>query len=115
MFLWFYYEAFTIPKKEFFRAAVFVEGLLMQTLIIHLIRTEKIPFIQEVASWPVILATVLISTLGILIPETPVGKAIGFAHLPLTYFGFLVVLFFSYFMIGQLVKMLYIWVYKKWL
>lgn len=115
MFLWFYYEAYTIPKKQFFRGALFVEGLLMQTLIIHLIRTEKIPFIHEVASWPVILSTVVISTVGILIPETPIGKAIGFAHLPLTFFGFLVVLFFSYFMIGQLVKMLYIWVYKKWL
>ncbi|XAR73449.1 Magnesium-importing ATPase [Bertholletia excelsa] len=116
LFIWFYYGAdFRERDPEFVRAAWFVEGLLMQTLIIHLIRTEKIPFIQEVASWPVICSTVVISAIGIAIPYTPIGSVMGFRSLPLSYYGFLVVLFAGYFTVGQIVKRIYILVYKTWL
>lgn len=115
MFLWIYYKAIGSMEINFVRTAWFIEGLLMQTLIIHLIRTEKIPFIQEVASWPVLCSTLLISAIGIAIPLTPLGKVMGFVTLPLSYFGFMVVLFLGYFTIGQVVKRLYIFVYKRWL
>lgn len=115
MFLWFYYEADDVLQQRFFRSGWFVEGLLMQTLIIHMIRTEKIPFVQDIAAWPVILSTVVVSAIGIGIPFTPIGKVMGFISLPLSYFGFLVLLFIGYFTIGQLVKRLYIWLYKQWL
>lgn len=115
LFLWFYYDADKVTQQSFFRSGWFVEALLMQTLIIHLIRTEKIPFIQVVAAWPVILSTVVISTIGIAIPFTSVGKVMGFGSLPLSYFGFLVLLFLGYFTVGQVVKRLYILVYKRWL
>ncbi|XP_068312892.1 uncharacterized protein [Pyrus communis] len=115
MFLWFYYKADSLDDIVFFHSAWFIEGLLMQTLIIHLIRTEKIPFIQEIASWPVLCSTVLISAIGIAIPFTPIGDVMGFVELPLSYFGFLVVLFVGYIFIGQVVKRLYIMVYKSWL
>lgn len=115
IFIWSYYNDDNVIDMEFMRSAWFVEGLLMQTLIIHLIRTEKIPFIQEVASWPVICSTVLISAFGIAIPLTPLGQVMGFVYLPFSYFGFLVVLFLGYFTIGQVVKRLYILVYKRWL
>jgi len=87
----------------------------MQTLIVHLMRTEKIPFIQDIASWPVICSTLVISTIGIAIPYTPIGKVMGFTLVPLSYFGFLFVIFLGYFTIGQVVKRLYILVYKRWL
>ena len=115
VFLCFYYQATTLEDNKFFHSAWFIEGLLMQTLIIHLIRTEKIPFIQEVASWPVICSTVVISAIGIAILYTPIGEVMGFVYLPLSYFGFLVVLFVGYFSVGQVVKRLYIFVYKRWL
>ncbi|XP_048437932.1 magnesium-transporting ATPase, P-type 1-like isoform X2 [Pyrus x bretschneideri] len=115
MFLWFYYKADSLDDIVFFHSAWFIEGLLMQTLIIHLIRTEKIPFIQEIASWPVLCSTVLISAIGIAIPFTPIGDVMGFVELPLSYFGFLVVLFVGYIFVGQVVKRLYIMVYKSWL
>lgn len=116
LFLLLYYNAYS-PSVDMrlFRSAWFIEGLLMQTLIIHLIRTEKIPFIQEVASWPVICSTVSISAVGIALTFTPIGNFIGFIELPATYFGFLVVLFVGYFTVGQLVKRAYIMVYKTWL
>uniref|UniRef100_A0A5B6ZLZ4 Magnesium-transporting ATPase, P-type 1 n=1 Tax=Davidia involucrata TaxID=16924 RepID=A0A5B6ZLZ4_DAVIN len=115
LFFGFYYKALFPKDLKFFHSVWFIEGLLMQTLIIHLIRTEKIPFIQEVASWPVICSTVVISTIGIAIPYTPIGRVMGFTSLPLSYFGFLVLLFIGYFSIGQTVKRIYILVYKKWL
>ncbi|PON47352.1 P-type ATPase, subfamily IIA, SERCA-type [Trema orientale] len=115
VFICFYYKARTIEDIKFFHSAWFIEGLLMQTLIIHLIRTEKIPFIQEIASWPVICSTVVISAIGISISFTPIGTVMGFVSLPLSYLGFLVVLFIGYFSIGQVVKRIYILVYKRWL
>ncbi|KAL7230637.1 hypothetical protein ACSBR2_009001 [Camellia fascicularis] len=115
LFIWFYYKTYSPLDFIFFRSAWFVEGLLMQTLIIHLIRTEKIPFIQEVASWPVICSTLVISAIGISIQYTPIGSVMGFTRLPLSYFGFLVVLFIGYFTVGQIVKRVYILVYKTWL
>ncbi|KAK6258826.1 hypothetical protein SCA6_013300 [Theobroma cacao] len=115
LFLWFYYSSDDQLSATFFRSAWFVEGLLMQTLIYHLIRTEKIPFIMEIASWPVLGSTVLISAVGIAIPFSVIGDFMGFTDLPLSYFGFLVVLFIGYFTVGQIVKRLYILVYKKWL
>ncbi|BFG35555.1 hypothetical protein CerSpe_218290 [Prunus speciosa] len=115
LFLWFYYKARGVVDSMFFHSAWFIEGLLMQTLIIHLIRTEKIPFIQDLASWPVLCSTVLISAIGIAIPFTPIGGVMGFVELPLSYFGFLLVLFLGYLFVGQVVKRLYIMVYKRWL
>ncbi|CAN6480078.1 unnamed protein product [Victoria cruziana] len=115
LFLCWYYEANSNSMLEFFHSAWFLEGLLMQTLIIHLIRTEKVPFVQEMASWPVILSTVLASVMGIALPFTPIGKVMGFIILPFSYFGFLVLVFVFYFVLGQIVKRAYIVVFKKWL
>ncbi|XP_057420541.1 uncharacterized protein LOC130714637 isoform X2 [Lotus japonicus] len=115
LFLWFYYKSYDDLEDKFFHSAWFIEGLLMQTLIIHLIRTEKVPFIQDVASWPVICSTLVVSAIGIAFPFTPIGKVMGFIVLPVSFFGFLVVLFLGYFTIGQVVKRLYIMVYKRWL
>lgn len=113
LFLLFYYKAY--EDEKFFHTAWFIEGLLMHTLIVHLIRTEKIPFIQDIASWPVIFSTLVISTIGIAIPFTPIGKVMEFTVLPLSYFVFLFVIFLAYFTLGQVVKRFYILVYKRWL
>lgn len=115
LFIWFYYSSDGHLNESFFRSAYFIQGLLMQTLIFHLIRTEKIPFIMEIASWPVLASTVVISAIGIAIPFSIIGDFMGFTDLPLSYFGFLVVLFIGYFTVGQIVKRIYIMVYKKWL
>ncbi|KAG1342310.1 magnesium-transporting ATPase, P-type 1-like [Cocos nucifera] len=115
LFLWFYYGAYRLSASKFFHTAWFVEGLLMQALIIHMVRTEKIPFIQDMASWPVIFSTIIVTAVGIIIPFTPVGKVMGLTYLPLSYFGFLVVLFLGYFTLGQLVKRAYILTNRQWL
>ncbi|XP_008775199.2 magnesium-transporting ATPase, P-type 1-like isoform X2 [Phoenix dactylifera] len=115
LFLWFYYGAYRVSASEFFHTAWFVEGLLMQALIIHMVRTEKIPFIQDMASWPVIFSTITVTAVGIIIPFTPVGKVMGLTYLPLSYYGFLVILFLGYFTLGQVVKRAYILTNRQWL
>ncbi|PHE51998.1 ATPase, partial [Bacillus pseudomycoides] len=65
-------------------------GLLTQTLIVHMIRTQKIPFIQSTASAPVLLLTACIMAIGIYIPFSPLGAAVGLQALPLSYFPWLV-------------------------
>ncbi|MCL7029397.1 hypothetical protein MKW94_002505 [Papaver nudicaule] len=115
VFLWYYYGAYRPSESKLYHSGWFVEGLVMQTLIIHVIRTEKIPFIQEVASWPVICSTVVISAVGISLPYTPIGKLMGMTDLPLSYFGFLVVVFLGYFFLSQVIKRIYIRIYKQWL
>ncbi|CAI9109562.1 OLC1v1009406C1 [Oldenlandia corymbosa var. corymbosa] len=114
LFLWLYYKSNSSTSSHFFHSAWFIEGLLMQTLIIHLIRTEKIPFVEEVASWPVTLSTLVISSIGIAIPYTPLGNVMQLMPVPVSYFGFLVVLFLGYFTVGQLVKRAYLLVFKTW-
>nr|CAD1825138.1 unnamed protein product [Ananas comosus var. bracteatus] len=115
LFLWFYYGANKASASQFFHSAWFVEGLLMQALIIHMIRTQKIPFIQDTAAWPVMLSTIAISAVGIIILFTPIGEVMGLIGLPLSYFCFLVLLFLGYFTLGQVVKKAYIMINQKWL
>lgn len=90
----------------------FVEGLLSQTLIVHLIRTRKIPFIQSWATPPVILLTLFIMAIGITIPFTPAVVFLGMERLPIIYFVFLIVILSGYEILTQLVKNWFIKKYK---
>ena len=66
--MWFVFEANSIETQALFQSGWFVEGLLSQTLIVHMIRTRKIPFIQSIASPPLLLTTALIMAIGIISP-----------------------------------------------
>lgn len=86
-----------------------------QTLIVHMIRTQKIPFIQSCASWQVTGLTVLIMVIGIIIPFSPFGTSIGLEPLPLSYFPWLVGILLSYCVLTQMIKNWYIKRFVKWL
>ncbi|MCX7843733.1 MAG: magnesium-translocating P-type ATPase [Clostridia bacterium] len=92
-----------------------IEGLLSQTLIVHMIRTEKVPFIQSRAAKPVLLLTGTIMAIGIAIPFTAFGASIGLQPLPLAYFPWLIGILLSYCLLTQTVKNWYIKRYKTWL
>lgn len=98
-----------------FQAGWFVVGMTTQTLIFHLLRTPKIPFIQSIASWPVLLVTGLATVIGIIIPYTPLGHLIGFVNLSGIYFAYLAAVIILYFVLSQLWKMLYIKIVKSWI
>ena len=88
-----------------FRTGWFVESLLTQTLIIHIIRTNRIPFIQTRASWPVILTTAIIMMIGVWLPFSPIAGLLGFAALPPLYWPLLILTLVCYVLLTQGVKM----------
>lgn len=91
-----------------FQTGWFVESLFTQTLIIHIIRTNKIPFIQSRASKPLMITSVLIACFGALLANSPLGDAFGFVKLPVLYWGFLVLILFCYVALTQVIKTWYI-------
>ncbi|MDI6602391.1 MAG: magnesium-translocating P-type ATPase [Thermoanaerobacteraceae bacterium] len=113
--MWFVFKANTPAVQSLFQSGWFIEGLLSQTLIVHMIRTEKIPFIQSRAAKPVLLLTGTIMVIGIAIPFTPFGASIGLQALPLTYFPWLIGILFSYCLLTQAIKTWYIKKFKTWL
>ena len=72
-----------------FQTGWFVESLFTQTLIIHVIRTNKIPFIQSRASWPLILTSIIIIAAGAWLTVSPLATTLGFVPLPPRYWLFL--------------------------
>jgi P-type Mg2+ transporter len=93
-----------------FHTGWFVESLCTQTLIIHIIRTNKIPFLQSRASWLLIAASVAVVALGIGLTFSPVAGALGFAPLPLAYWPYLIAMLIGYAILTQIVKA---WFFKK--
>ncbi|AKV04417.1 Mg(2+) transport ATPase, P-type [Labilithrix luteola] len=113
--LWFVFGARSPAQQALFQSGWFIEGLLSQTLIVHMIRTQKIPFIQSRAAPPVIALTATVMTVGIAIPFTPIGAAVGLRPLPLSYFPWLVAILLSYCTLTQLVKTWYVRRFGSWL
>jgi Mg2+-importing ATPase len=87
-----------------FQTGWFVESLLTQTLIIHIIRTNRIPFLQSRASWPLIVTTAIVMMIGMWLPFSPVGPALGFRPLPPLYWPLIVLTLLCYALLTQLVK-----------
>jgi P-type Mg2+ transporter len=113
--MWFYFEANTPEKQSLFQSGWFIEGLLSQTLIVHMIRTQKIPFIESIASIPLLLTTAIIMAIGIYIPYSYIGAGIGLVPLPLSYFPWLIATLICYCVLTQIVKVWFINKYHYWL
>jgi Mg2+-importing ATPase len=91
-------------KPALFRTGWFVESLFTQTLIIHVIRTNKIPFIESRASWPLILTSLIIVAVGAGLTVSPLAGTLGFVALPGRYWVYLAVMLLGYAMLTQVVK-----------
>ena len=113
--MWHVFGCNSPEHQSLFQSGWFIEGLLSQTLIVHMIRTRKIPFIQSRATWPVIGMTTLVMVIGIVIPFTSFGASIGLQALPLSYFPWLVGILLSYCVLTQLIKNWYIRKFSGWL
>ncbi|MHB1059519.1 MAG: magnesium-translocating P-type ATPase [Rhodanobacter sp.] len=113
--MWHVFGANTPAKQSLFHSGWFIEGLLSQTLIVHMIRTRRIPFLQSVAAAPVLGLTLAIIVAGMLIPFTALGAKIGMVPLPLLYFAWLALTLASYCVLTQLMKLIYIRRYGRWL
>lgn len=113
--LWYIFGYNTPDQQALFHSGWFVEGLLSQTLIVHLIRTKKIPFLQSNATWPVTVLTFLIMAVGLILPFTGIGLHIGLQPLPWSYFPWLVGILLTYCVLTQFVKDWYIHRFNQWL
>jgi len=113
--MFFIFKANTPEQQGLFQTGWFVEGLLSQTLIVHIIRTKKIPFIQSWAATPVVALTSLIMLIGILIPFTPMAVYLKMQPLPLSYFPYLIGILTGYCVLTQFVKQWFIRKFGQWL
>lgn len=113
--MWYALGCNSPEHQTLFQSGWFIEGLLSQTLIVHMIRTRKIPFIQSRATWPVMGLTCFIMAVGIVIPFTRFGASIGLMPLPLSYFPWLIGILLSYCALTQVVKVWYIKRFVRWL
>ena len=91
-----------------FQAGWFVESMWSQTLVIHMIRTPKLPFIQSRASAPVTLLTMTGIAVLTIIPFTPFGTALGFVALPAAYFAYLIPCILLYMVLATSLKKAYV-------
>ena len=87
-----------------FHTGWFVESLFTQTLIIHVIRTNKIPFIESRASWPLMVTSLIIVTVGAWLTISPLANTLGFVALPPRYWLFLAIMLLGYGILTQVVK-----------
>ena len=93
-----------------FHTGWFVESLMTQTLIIHVIRTNLLPFVQSRASWQLTMTTLLIMGIGACLPYSPLAGALGFVPLPPLYWLILLGTLVCYVGLTQLVKT---WLIRK--
>jgi len=105
------YVFHTWNNPALFHTGWFVESLLTQTLIVHIIRTSKIPFFQSWASKPLIISTICVIAIGIYLPFSPFAGVFQFLPLPPLYFALLFIGLILYFLITQFLKM---WFIKKY-
>jgi Mg2+-importing ATPase len=98
-----------------FQTAWFVESLITQTLIVHMIRTEKIPFLQSTASIAVMSLTAIIIAIGCYLPFSPIAVTVKITALPMGYWPFLVLTTLGYCVLTQLCKQVYIRKFKEWM
>jgi len=109
-FMLYLFKCWDPSRAAVFQTGWFVESLMTQTLIIHVIRTNKIPFIQSRASWLLTGTTLSIMALGAWLPYSPVASSLGLVHLPSLYWPILMVTLLSYMGLTQTIKF---WLLRK--
>ncbi len=105
--MWWVFQANVPEAQTLFQSGWFVVGLLSQTLIVHMIRTRRIPFIQSRAAWPLMVMTLVVMALGIALPFSPLAGYLHLQALPLSYFPWLVLILGGYMTLTQAVKGFY--------
>ena len=107
------YTSLTDPASRalyvsIFQTGWFVESMWSQALVIHMLRTPKLPFVQSRAAAPVTLLTLAGSCAVTVIPFTPLGSALGFTALPAAYFLWLAAIVAGYMLLATAVKKSYV-------
>ncbi len=106
--MWWVFSANTVAEQRLFQSGWFVVGLLTQTLVVHMIRTPKLPFVQSRAATPLIVMTLAIMAFGIYLPMGPLAGHFNLQPLPLAYFAWLAAILSGYCVLTTLMKRFYI-------
>ena len=106
--MWFIFQANTDAQAPLFQSGWFVVGLLTQTLIVHMIRTPKIPFLESRSSWALMVMTIIIMAIGVWLPMGPLAGYFGLVPLPGAYWPLLVAILVGYAALTTFVKRYYI-------
>jgi len=106
--MWTVFAANSVESQTLFQSGWFVVGLLTQTLIVHMIRTPRLPFIESRAAWPLSIMTVVIMAIGVWLPMSTLAPAFSLQALPMNYFPWLVGILLAYAALTTLMKRFYI-------
>jgi len=120
--MWFFFHcsAFSDPavgavQKEWFahlfQTGWFVESLLTQTLIVHIIRTRRLPFFGSHASFHLTLTTLVIMAIGAWLPYSPFSETLGMVPLPPIYWAWIAGFLLAYVLLTHLVKT---WFFRRY-
>jgi len=106
--MWYVFGANSPEHQTLFQSGWFIVGLLTQTLVVHTIRTPKVPFLQSRAAMPLMVMTGVIMAIGIFLPMGPLAHYFKLQALPPLYFVFLPVILAAYVALTQAMKRFYI-------
>jgi P-type Mg2+ transporter len=113
--MWFVFQANSPAHAALFQSGWFIESIISQTLIVHLLRTKRLPFVQSRAGLPVLLATGAVCVFGLVLPFTGWGHVLGLVSLPWTYFPWLVLTLVAYCLVVQVAKKAFIRRFGAWI
>ena len=99
-------------RQTLFQSGWFVVGLLTQTLVVHMVRTPKLPFVQSHAAAPLMAMTLGIVAVGLWLPLGPLADYFKLQALPLAYYGWLAAILLGYGVLTTLMKRVYIRRYR---
>ena len=106
--MWWAFNANTLVHQGLFQSGWFVVSLLTQTLVVHMLRTPKLPFVQSVTAAPLMVMTVAIMAIGLWLPLGPLADYFKLQALPLAYYGWLVAILLGYTLLTTVMKRFYI-------
>jgi len=106
--MWWVFDANTGTRQRLFQSGWFVVGLLTQTLVVHMIRTPKLPFIESRACAPLVMMTLVIMALGLWLPMGPLAEYFKLVPLPAAYFGWLAAILLGYCVLTTMMKRFYV-------
>ena len=112
--LWFVFGFSNIDKAGFFQCGWFMFGVISQTMVIHTIRTPKIPFIQDRASRQLTLSTVVVCILTLLIGFTGIALLFSMPVMPISFLAWMAGLMVIYTVLAQAMKTVNIRINKEW-
>ena len=113
--MWFVFQANTVGQQGLFQTGWFMVGLITQSIVVLIVRTRKLPFIQSMPSMPLILSTFGAVIAGFVIVLTPIREVFEFTALPNNYWIWLFGIIVAYIVTVEVAKRVYIHFTNEWI